>query len=262
MKSPSELDTLADVRKRCVKQLKEMLESSLPVRDKFDMTWSHWLVFVPFFWVLGLFSPERSRAFWEHYITVTVFFGTVIYVPNKWLRKLFDEWHDDDDVSMMPDWWYTILVHEKCHISQRADDGALKFIYGYLLTREGRFRYELEAYLTDFFIHGVLGHASLNQIGSLADKISKVNYMMKPSHFHQDEWETACYDLITRINDFIAGDKNLHTQMAQHGESLENIVAPELVLLYTNIGQATAHCRLPTRLRWYISQQVALLYKE
>jgi hypothetical protein len=264
MQSRSEIDALADLRKQHVRDLKNKLNRILVMRNKHDMTWIHWFIFAPFWAIVGIFSPEKSFAFWNHYITVAVFFGTVIYVPDKWMRKLLDEWSDDDpqNADHMPDWWYTTLVHEQCHVSQRKDDGALKFIYRYGLSKQERFNYELEAYLTDFFIHGVLGSASLNHIGSIADKLSKPTYMMKPSHLHQDEWETVCFNLVAKANDFIRTDKNLHDSMKTHGDGVENIVAPESVLLYTRSGEATAHCRLPYRLRNHLRLAVAFAYKE
>lgn len=243
-------------------QLKASCYRYLTPWSKANMPWRHYLIFAPFWFIVGIAFPALKAAFWNTFITV---FQHIVYMPEKYFKLV-----KDVGIMDMPRWWYTTLVHENCHMSQQRDDGRWTFYWRYCMSRQRRFEYEIEAYLTELFLFGLLGHAPLENLVTIAGKLAKDVYMMKPRHLRQFEWEQATYKLVSEAQQFIANDRGFEEEIdvMRRAIGTEELIPSSLLLYQLNlvnnkrVAEASGHCRLPASLLLYLRFQIEEVYSD
>lgn len=221
-------------------------------RSKANMSWFHWLIFAPFFFVAGLFRPETKHAFWNLYITVI---DNVVYVPEKLWARLQDQIKAGED----PDWWYYVLVHERCHMVQQRETGKWRYRFRYVFSKKWRFKYEAEAYMTELFLHGTLGHATHGTLTKIAEKLGNENYLMRPDHQYKETWVGQVRQMLIEMNRFMGTDPGFADEIDL--DNYDVTTPPDVMRSYPRSDfLRPVRCRLPDTALDVLYAKVEALY--
>jgi hypothetical protein len=139
--------------------------------------WWHYAI-PAFFWAVGIFNGKMKQSFYKDYVTCV---GNVIYFPNLEL------YHLD------PEMYAGTLWHEYQHFLQY-QEGPLRFMLGYILSRDKRAHYEYQAYSRNLVVYiqnGVHPKTVLRALDDISTNFEKPNiYLLDEKGYSKRVFES------------------------------------------------------------------------